>query len=601
MLEPDSRTVAFELLRAPPGYDLDFALLTTYTLDLEALLALPLSVVSRAHKGIEDLLADPLLLLEALRQAGERIHLFVDRTGIAIPRARRELYAMLEPSIHSVRAREEGGAFHPKVWVARFTAGDERPLLRVAILSRNLTFDRSWDIALASEATPNPKRPVSASRSLAELIRALPDLSVGALKPSVSEQIRTLADQVGRTPFPAPDGFFDAPIQFHVLGLTPRRSPWCPFSGGYRTLAIAPFINRTGLDSIARMADRERILVSSQEALDKLHDDALAAWNRVYTLSDAALDEPEDEAANRPTGLHAKMLAVEHGWDVTWYVGSANLTAAALTGRNVEVMAAITARKGRSNGTSGQGIDRFLEAGFDMLCTAYHRRQPEIDDPEAVDALRQLEATRDALLDADLKVICSACGEDWKWKLQGTITLPSRNVEVTAWPISIAEEYALPLQLPLILTLPIQRLTSLVAFRLHVPVEAVDDIGLTLRLAVEGMPVDRLHYVLVSLISDRQRFLAFLRALLGGLEGMVDWAKGEGGENDGAGWSIELSEESLLEDLVRAASRDPGRLEPVRRLIDDFRKTEQGRRIVPDDFFGVWTAVDEVIRERMRP
>lgn len=142
MLSPDSRTVAFELLRAPAGYDLDFTLLTTYTLDLEALLALPLSVVSRADKGIEYLLADPLLLLEALRQAGKRIHLFVDRAGIAVPRTRRELYAMLESSVHPVRA-PGGGVFHPKVWVARFTAEGAPPLLRIAVLSRNLTFDRS--------------------------------------------------------------------------------------------------------------------------------------------------------------------------------------------------------------------------------------------------------------------------------------------------------------------------------------------------------------------------------------------------------------------------------------------------------------------------
>ena len=40
MLSPDSRTVAFDLLRPPAGYDLDFALVTTYTLNLEALLAL---------------------------------------------------------------------------------------------------------------------------------------------------------------------------------------------------------------------------------------------------------------------------------------------------------------------------------------------------------------------------------------------------------------------------------------------------------------------------------------------------------------------------------------------------------------------------------
>ena len=133
MLSPDSRTVAFELLRAPAGYDLDFALLTTYTLDLEALLALPLSVIARADKGVEDLLADPLLLLEALRQAGERIHVFVDQAGIAIPRNRRELYAMLEPSVHPVRA-PGGGAFHPKVWVLRFLAEDERCFFREVLL-----------------------------------------------------------------------------------------------------------------------------------------------------------------------------------------------------------------------------------------------------------------------------------------------------------------------------------------------------------------------------------------------------------------------------------------------------------------------------------
>ena len=42
-----------------------------------------------------------------------------------------------------------------------------------------------------------------------------------------------------------------------------------------------------------------------------------------------------------------KLIAIEHGWDVSWFVGSANLTAAAFLGRNVEVMASVTGRKGR--------------------------------------------------------------------------------------------------------------------------------------------------------------------------------------------------------------------------------------------------------------
>ena len=587
MLSPESRTVAVELLRPPVGYNLNFALLTTYTLDLETLLALPLGVIARADGSVEDLLADPLLLLEALREVGERIHVFVDRAGIAIPRDRRELYAMLEPSLHPVRA-PGNGAFHPKVWVLRFLAEGKPPLLRVAVLSRNLTFDRCWDIALASEGSPTSKRGAAVSRPLADLIRRLPDLGAEQLKPEVVEQMQTLADEVKRTRFPAPDGFSDAPIEFHVLGLQRRRRPWCPMTGGSRTLAVAPFVNQTALDTIAGMGQGERMLVSRQEELDKLSDDALAQWNRVCVLSDDALDEPEDGVGTRPSGLHVKLLSVESGWNVTWYVGSANLTAAAFTGRNVEVMAAVTARKGR------YGIERFLESGFDKLCATYQRRDLEAGEEED-EALKHLEKVRNDLLAANLKVVCAPVDDGWTWRLQGQALILPDDIGVAVWPISVAEEHARPLELPLTWPLPIQQLTGLVAFRLHVAAKKVDDIRLTLRLPTEGIPVDHMHHILRILIDNPERFLRFLRALLGGLEGMVGWARGEGA---GSGvWGTGLNEETLLEDLVRAASREPERLDPVRRLIDDFRRTEEGRRIVPDELFDIWTAVDGALRK----
>ena len=599
MLSPDSRTVAFDLIRPPAGHELDCALLTTYTLNLEALLALPLSLVARSDNGLEDLLADPLLLLEALRRAGERIHVFVDRAGIAIPRTRRELYALLEPSVHPVRA-PGGGAFHPKVWVLRFLSENGASLIRVAVLSRNLTFDRSWDIAFATEASPRPRQRSAGSRPLAEFVRHLPELCAEPPKASVLDKIRALADELSRTRFPAPDGFFDDPVEFHVLGMGGRRvtpKPWQPMSGGYDILAVAPFIGSTALDAVARMGVGERVLVSTREQLDRLTDNALARWTRVFMLSDTALDEPEDEDAGRPSGLHAKFIAVEHGWDVTWFVGSANLTLSAFSGGNVEVMAALSARKGRRNGNSGYGIGRFLESGFETLCEPYRRGEPETGSPEAIAALERLEAVRDALLDADLSVVCSQSGTNWTWSLEGRMGLPQTDVEIKVWPISLAEDQARALQLPLTWNLPIQWLTTLVAFRLHVPVAGVDDIGLTLSLPVEGMPEDRMHHVLRSLIGDSERFMAFIRALLGGLDGMVEWARGGDANGNAAPWEGVPGGETLLEGLVRAASRDPGRLEPVRRLIEDFRGTEEGRRIVPDDFFELWSAVDEVLRE----
>ena len=652
MLLPDSRTTAFELLRPPSGYRLDFAVLTTYTLDLEALLVLPLSVLADPDGGLEELLADPPRLYQAIRDAGDRVHAFVDESGIGIPRSARPLYSMLESSVHPVRA-PNGGAFHPKVWVARFTAVDEtsEDLLRVAILSRNLTFDRSWDVALASEAQLRNRRRVAASRPLGDFLRELPNLATetNRIPQGVAERVEALAEQATRTAFPAPDGF-DSPIEFHALGLSRRRRSWSPPSSGYRTLALAPFVNQTGLASVGELSGNDRILVSRQEELDKLSENALAAWKEIFVLSDTAQGEAEDVPADtdddgepdkaganggdpetgvdarqagdtpasgtdarrggddsaagtdtRPSGLHAKMIAVEHGWDATWYVGSANLTAAAFGGGNVEMMASVTGKKGRKEGGSGCGIDRFLHGGFLKLCLPYQRVEPETEDQRVTAARERLEAARDALVDADLRVTCvPATGDLWTLTIDGSVAPPGADIEVAVWPVSVAEDQALRLGEPLRWRLPVARLTVFMAFRLRVAVQGVDDIRMTLRLPAEGMPPDRMHHVLRGLLDSPEKFLRFLRALLGGLE-QLSAALTDEGEGDGPGsWGVGLGGETLLDDLVRTASRDPDRLKPVRRVIDDLRKTKEGRRIVPDDLLAVWTAVEEALAREPR-
>ena len=611
MLPPDSRTTAFELIRPPSGYRLDFAVLTTYTLDLEALLVLPLSVLAHPDGGLEELLADPLRLHQAIRDAGDRVHAFVDEKGIAIPRGARSLYSMLESSVHPVRAPNRG-AFHPKVWVARFTALDEaaEDLLRVAVLSRNLTFDRSWDVALASEALQRSRRHVAASRPLRDFLLQLPQLATSRIPQGVVKRVKALADQVTRTAFPAPDGF-DSPIEFHALGLSRRRRSWSPPSSGYRTLAVAPFVNQTGLDAVSSLGGDDRILVSRQEELDKLSEAALAAWKEVFVLSDTAQGEAEDGPADteeddpgadadaRPSGLHAKMIAMEHGWHVTWYVGSANLTSAAFAGSNVEMMASVTGKKGRKGSAGGYGIDRFLDGGFQKLCVPYQRVEPEKEDPCVTSARARLEASRDALVDAALRIICVPGDDLWTLTIDASVALPADDIEVAAWPVSVAEDQACRLPEPLRWRLPVARLTAFIAFRLSVPVRSVDDIRMTLRLPAEGMPEDRIHQILRTLLDSPEKFLRFLRALLGGLDAVLGWEDaGEGNDTDD--WGVGGGGETLLDDLVRAASRDPDRLEPVRRLIDDLRKTDEGRRIVPDELFAIWMAVEEALAPEPR-
>ncbi|WP_043739804.1 phospholipase D family protein [Thioalkalivibrio nitratireducens] len=577
-----------DVLRPPAGFRIDHAVLSTYSLDLDVLLALPLAVLAHSDRGVDELMEEPLLLLEALREAGERVHVFVDESGIAIPHTNRALYSLLETSVHPVRS-VNGGTFHPKVWVVRFVSDDAPPRFRVAIASRNLTFDRSWDVALVSENAADEQRPVEASADLARFLNTLPELTAQTLDVQRIDVVRALAEDVARTSFPAPQGF-RGPIRFHGLGLEDGAdTPWQLERKGNGLLAIAPFLSATTLDQLVRLSRPPRTLISRREALDALPPRHREAWDSILVLSESALDEPDDRQTERHSDLHAKLIALEHGHQVTWYVGSANLTHAAFTGRNVEVVAAITGPKGRPGSDKGSGIERFVESGFPRLCEAYRPGEPATEDPKIAAARERLDTARQRLVKGDLRVVCRPEGKAWTWMLEGSVALPE-GVSVSAWPVSVNEDHARPLELPLAWPLPMSRLTAFVAFRVEADA-AIDDVRMALKLPASGIPDSRVAQVLRTLIDSPQRFLQFLRALLGGLDSMPDWAMGNGGGSWQRHQSDGLDNAPLLEDLVRAASRDPQRLEPLQRLIEDLRATSEGPSIVPDDLYEMWRTI----------
>lgn len=604
MLSPDVRAVAIDLLRPPNEHRLDFAVLTTYTLDLEALLALPLAVLSQSDSGIDELMADPLRLIAALQEAGERIHVFVDETGIAIPDQGKELVSTLETSVHPVRA-PNGGVFHPKVWLARFVPEeDDGPeLLRLAILSRNLTFDRSWDIALTSEA-PAGRRRVAASRPLGELLATLPNLASKAgagLPEGISDAVAELAEQARRTAWPTPDGF-DSPLEFQSFGVGSRRTEaWPPKGDATAVLAVAPFAGAFGTKMVAALGREasKRTLIARPEELDLIAPAVLDGWSEVLVLSEEPAAGETAEEARRPSGLHAKIIAVEHRGQVTWYFGSANLTQAALTEHNVEVLARLTGRRAQL------GIERFLE-GFRDLCEPY---EPSLADTEEEDAAlaeerrrgtQMLEGARTAIAQSGkLRVRCKRRdGDIWNWRIDGEVAHTIREgVTVQVWPTSIPEEQSRPLD-QLSWSLPVSSLTAFVAFRLSVGVEDVDDLRFAMRLPAMGLPKDRTARILRSLIDSPTKFLRFLRALLGGVEGESLFLPREGEGSSDAAWEGVFGGETLLEDLLRTASRNPERLDVVRRLVKDLRRTEDGRTIVPPDLYKLWQAIDQTVVRR---
>ena len=56
-------------------------------------------------------------------------------------------------------------------------------MYRLLVLSRNLTFDRSWDVALALDGELLPRRTVANSRPLSDFVAALPAMARRAGQP----------------------------------------------------------------------------------------------------------------------------------------------------------------------------------------------------------------------------------------------------------------------------------------------------------------------------------------------------------------------------------------------------------------------------------
>ena len=173
MLAPKDRTLLLESLRPPPGFHLDAAVSTTYSLDLMALLVAPLAFTFFDWEGDDGQpTKDPNALLEALRRHVDRIHVFCQAGQIAVPKTYRLLFGYLESSVHEVRAVRDGGVFHPKVWIVRYVADGEPAQYRLLCASRNLTFDRSWDTLLVLDGVVG-KKSTKKNEPLSRFIRSL--------------------------------------------------------------------------------------------------------------------------------------------------------------------------------------------------------------------------------------------------------------------------------------------------------------------------------------------------------------------------------------------------------------------------------------------
>ena len=595
MLSPDARSLYTGAVTPPPGYVFDQAIATSYSLDPETLLLLSAHMALARSPYAER--ENPIGLLESLRRLSGRLSVYVDRDHIKAPSRENPLYGLLEPVIAQVKA-PRGGVFHPKIWVIRFVepGADGSSLIRLLVLSRNITYDRSWDISLVLEGRPGG-RFVASNRPLGEFLRSLPELAAEPVPEPMRRQAETLAGEVRKTKWELPGGF--EKVSFHVTGTSRRR--WEP-PRSKRMAVISPFVTDDALSWLGERTDDLVAVISRPEELELLVPGTLRLSGKWLTLDDAAETEEGEDTPERDTlGLHAKVYVAEKGWDTVLYVGSANATGAAFLRRsNTEILVGLSGKRSRVG-----GIDSLLgEDGLGPVLIEHVPNEEPPVEPDPEDSVRRvIEAARDSLGEAGLKVVCEADGDAWRLAL-----LASRPVELSgisgleAWPITVAraraaDAYGLGSSLEVELgRFATESVTGLIGFDLSA---GEISFRMVLNLPVAGIPEDRDDAIFRCVLKKKEDFLRYVLLLLG------DWAGGFGGREgvfvpkDGTGSAAGgfADETAVLEELVRAFSRDPDRLGDVAAVVNRLTLRGKASGAVPGEFLGLWSVFEAAMEE----
>ena len=585
MLAPDSRTLLLDALRPPSGHSLDRAVATTFTLDLAAALVAPLAFVGFRF----DEQQDPIEVMEALRSASGRIDVFCQAGSISAGRWPSDLLALLESAVHQVRRPRPGHVFHPKVWVLRFLNRSEDPFFRLLVLSRNLTFDRSWDTILWLDGRLG-RRPVAGNAPLSRFVAALPVLALERLPDERREAIQDLAEELRRVDWDLPDGVREA--HFHPIGLPggPRFDAEGQFSG-YRRLVISPFVREGALQRILRpRAGERRVLVSRSEELGTLPPrtlDDLEVYELDPTagLAEDALDGDGEQALL--THLHAKVFAVERARLAHLFVGSSNATEAGLGG-NIEFLCELVGRVATLGVEALVGEEAPLRA---MLAPHAPRDGSQVDE-----AGTERRALDDLLIDiaAGVRFQTAVDRGDDGWAPHITSdTAPPHIPDGTRVAIAPynrpAESFTLDPVRPANLKLPPRELADITPF-LELTAHRTVDGGTLKRSAVicsrlVGAPSERFEEILTRQIDTPDKFLRLL-ALLTGFSSVRAGGITLTGEG-AASWSAGFGE-GVLELLARALAERPESIDHLASIVERLRGSPSGRAVLPPGWDDVW-------------
>ena len=601
MLNPNNDRLDYGQIIAPPAdYKLDFAIGTTYSLDLDALVGACIAL-GLSEETDSDLMKNPICLLEALRATGDKIALFCESGQIHLPNSVTSLYILLEKMVFPVTTASKRGllkypSFHPKFWLIKYVNNKGEALYRVVVLSRNLTFDRSWDVSFCidgkkSNYETDKNNPVSDFVSY--LIKQLPDTENASEK---QKKMRSLLRELKHVEFSLDSReFYD--FDFIPVGISNKYNSKQDAlynlleDSFHEVLIMSPFLSKGVIkdfnDRNKYIEHSEHVLITRASELGKLKPTDCSNFE-IYTMKDAVIDGEslisEENASTQKQDIHAKIYMIMKYPNTYLYLGSLNASHNALNG-NIEFMVKLHTKNRYLNLSKLKdslfGTD---EAECPFQIANLNNAQEDIADEK----MQMLDSVIKAVNRLNASAVIKENGELFDINL--SFEPFESKYDITVSPL-LSNKTA-PLSENILFSS--MELTQLSEFYKISVSDGKQTVSRVIMIPTENMPTDREKAVVSSVVNDRSCFYRYIAFLLGD-NMVISVLESNDTANEATGTTkvnkpIPLP--ALYEKMLRTAATAPERFKEIEYLI----KSVSADGVIPEGFEELYNTFRKVVK-----
>ncbi len=590
-----------DILMPPNGYTLEAAIGTTYSLDLEALTAISISL-GLDEETDSEFTKNPISLLNALQKVSDKILIFCEAGQTKLPANQSALFLLLEKMIVPVTLpfdKEIRGypSFHPKMWLLMYQNNIGNKAYRFVVLSRNLTFDRSWDIAVKLDGKKG-KKEADTSRPIVDFLGFLNE----QIKPEFSDTntkknlINKLQNRVAYVSFEADWKEFSE-FQVMPLGIGDHqyditKDPLYTDTF-HEMLIMSPFLSSKVIehfnDDKKGLTDCKRTLITRRSELNKL-EGGRADKFKIYVMKDRIYDGEdevsEDTEEKQKEDIHAKIYLRRKYADVDLYLGSMNASYAAMN-KNVELMLRLKTRNGYLN------TDKFLNDIFDG------EEDAKGNPFELVDLNDDFSTTEDSdelnIMERQIKEVCRAGGraeaveDDGLYQVRVHFKPKTWKFEMTLSPLR--SNQAVPVsENVLFKDLEVLQVSEFYV----ITVKGTENtLKRVIMIPTANLPESRDKAVVQSVVKDKSTFLEYVDFILDDnhLLSLLEQSDFQSGE--GAG-EFSQTYPAVYEKMLKTASREPQKLDEIDYLITMITD----KNIVSDEFRQMYQTFRQAVSSR---